>query len=360
MEKMVLDTQFWKNKKILITGHTGFKGGWLTLWLKKLNCDILGFSDSIPTSGIFKTLNLNDEICSKFGDIREYSAIHECIKNFKPEIIFHLAAQSLVFESYLDPIKTYNTNVMGTLNLFEAIRKTQTPSIVINVTSDKCYENKHLQRPFRESDPMGGYDPYSSSKGCAELLTSSYRNSFFNMNNFHEHNTLIASVRAGNVIGGGDWSKNRLIPDLIRGIENNNVVKIRNPNFIRPWQFILEPLLGYMLLVEKISKNSPDYADSWNFGPSSEKMETVSKIISFFQESFSQLQVSFEQNLKYESPSLILDSSKALKKLGWENKLDLQKSISLTCDWYKKFFDNHNMKNVSIEQIDKFSSLFIG
>jgi len=355
---MEIDSQFWKNKKVLVTGHTGFKGSWLSLWLQKLNANVFGFSKSIPTNpSMFEIANVNKNMQSDTGDISNFETIKSAIEKFQPEIVIHMAAQSIVLKSYEDPLETYTTNVIGTLNLFEAVRRNNKVKVIINITSDKCYENKELGTPFKESDAMGGYDPYSSSKGCSELLTSSFRNSFFNPQQFPENKVSLASARAGNVIGGGDWAEFRLIPDMIRGIQRKEVIKIRNQNYVRPWQFVLEPLNGYLMLSERLWNKGDQYSQAWNFGPLQNEKETVSYLISRFTDEFDELKLEYEENNMHETESLTLDSSKARKELGWSNKLNLEETVTWTVDWYKKYFEGENMKEYSFEQIENFTSL---
>ena len=256
LEDLVMNPTFWNNKKVLLTGHTGFKGSWLSLWLQKLNVNLVGFSNVIPTNpSLFELADVKSGMRSIMGDIRNFDSLKEVVEEHKPEIVIHMAAQSLVQSAYKNPIETYATNIMGTVNLLEAVRACSNMCVIINVTSDKCYDNKETLRGYREDDPMGGYDPYSSSKACSELITSAFRNSFFNSKDYSSHGVALASVRSGNVIGGGDWAKNRLIPDIIRGIMERCPVMIRNPESIRPWQHVLDPLHGYLLLIEKMWKN---------------------------------------------------------------------------------------------------------
>ena len=358
LEEMEIDHQFWKGKKILVTGHTGFKGGWLSLWLQKLNANICGYSKSIPTNpSLFEIANVEKNMQSIMGDVVDFKKLLAVIEEFQPEIIIHMAAQSIVLKSYDDPLETYSTNVIGTLNLFEAVRRTNSTRVIINVTSDKCYESRDTDIPFKETDPIGGYDPYSSSKGCSEILTSSFRNSFFNPKNYENHKVALASARAGNVIGGGDWSEFRLIPDIVRGIQKKEVVNIRNQNSVRPWQFVLEPLNGYLMLAEKLWNEGPLYSQAWNFGPLVDERKPASYLISKFVNEFKELQVNYEENEKYESKNLSLDSNKARNELGWQNKYDLENTVSLTIDWYRKFLDGRDMKEYSFQQIEKFTSL---
>ena len=349
---------FWKQKKVLLTGHTGFKGSWLSLWLQELGAEIVGYSNSIPTEpSLFKIANVEDGMQSVIADVRDLEKLKEEISNFEPEIIFHLAAQSLVQDSYNEPLETFSTNVMGTVNLFEVVKTCQSVKVVINVTSDKCYEEKELGRGFKETDPLGGYDPYSSSKGCSELVTSAYRSSFFNKNKSSE--VVLASVRAGNVIGGGDWAKDRLIPDIMKGILENNSTKIRNPNFIRHWQHVLDPLNGYMMLAEKMWDEGEKFAESWNFGPIDDNAKPVSWILEKFNVFWSN-GIKWELDNKefnHENNFLKLDSSKSNTKLGWISKIELEMAIKLIVEWYTSFKNGKNMREVSKEQIRFFSRL---
>ena len=346
---MVIHKNFWKGKKVFITGHTGFKGSWLSMILHKLNVEVIGYSKDIPTKpSLFKLLNLDEKINSNFGDVRNLKSLNECIQKSKPDIIFHMAAQSLVNESIKDPRKTYSTNVTGTINLFESIRKLKNNCCVINVTTDKCYENLELKRGYKEDDKLGGRDPYSSSKACSELISNSYSKTFFKSNSI-----VISTVRAGNVIGGGDWSKDRLIPDCIRGIEKNQIVKIRNENSIRPWQFVLEPLTGYMILAEKMFECGNKYSGAWNFGPSKNNIKRVKDILEYFSryENFKTKKQNFKN---FETQILVLDSTKSNKKLGWKPKLDFDTTMKHTLDWYNGFFERKNMEKLTERQIKNY------
>ena len=352
-----MNQSFWKNKKILITGHTGFKGSWLTVWLKKLGADITGFSKSVPTNpSLFETVNIEKDIKSVIGNIQNYELLKETISKYEPEIIFHMAAQSLVIKSYSNPIETFSTNVMGTVNLLYAVKETKKPKVVINITSDKCYENNELLEGYSEDDPMGGHDPYSSSKGCAELITKSFRKSFFSSD--HENNIGLASVRAGNVIGGGDWAENRLIPDIIRAIKNKENVKIRNPNALRPWQHVLDPLNGYISLAEKLWDDQTKYSEEWNFGPEKNEVKPVSWIIEKINELWkNKMNWEVGNNELHEANNLILNCQKAKSRLGWNSKMNTETALKLTIEWYAKYFDGENMREVTEEQITKFQKL---
>ncbi len=355
-----MNTNFWKGKKVLITGHTGFKGSWLSLWLQHLDSELIGFSNTTPTNpSLFEESKNEEHMTSVNGDIRNYDNLKNIISEFKPEIIFHLAAQSLVHHSYENPLETYSTNVMGTVNVLEAVRETKIPKIVINVTSDKCYKNIESSKGNIESDELGGYDPYSNSKACAELVIDSYRNSFFNISEFSKHGIGISSVRAGNVIGGGDWAKNRLIPDIFKGIINNNEIKIRNPGSIRPWQHVLDPLNGYMILAEKLWNDGSKFSEAWNFGPSNDDPKTVSWIfdkISQYWKTTIKISANNEK-FNHESKTLILNSEKAKLRLGWQSKIKIELGIKLLVDWYKQYEQQKDMRVISLEQIKIFEKL---
>lgn len=355
-----MNSNFWKNKKILLTGHTGFKGSWLSLWLQKLGSDVIGFSKDIPTQpSHFKEVNAEDGMESIMGDIRNYRELEVVFQKYEPEIVFHMAAQSIVHKSYEQPVDTYSTNVMGTVNLLEVARKTKTPKIIINITSDKCYRNTNEKKAFVESDPFGGFDPYSSSKGCSELITESFRNSFFKSNGEEDDSIGLASVRAGNVIGGGDWSPYRLIPDIIRSIQENQTIKIRNPNSVRHWQHVLDPLHGYLVLAEKLWKNKKEYSSGWNFGPTNDEGRSVSWILEKFSQLWKEkLDVEIEnENFNHEANFLMLNSEKAKNELKWESKIELDDSIKLIVEWYKSYFEKDDLRKKSLEQIKYFESL---
>ena len=353
-----MDSNFWKNKKVLLTGHTGFKGSWLSLWLQKLGVELVGFSKSIPTQpSLFELADVGKNMTSIMEDITNIERITNVIKQHNPEIIIHMAAQSLVHKSYDQPLETFSTNIMGTVNLLEAIRNTSKKCVVINVTSDKCYENQELSRGYKENDPMGGYDPYSSSKGCTELITASFRNSFFKNSENKDFDISIASVRAGNVIGGGDWADNRIIPDIMRGILNKEIIKIRNPTAVRPWQHVLEPLRGYLELAEKLWNSESEYAESWNFGPDDEDIKPVSWIVKEIIEMWGgNIQVDNDNlGFKHETNFLKLDCSKAKSKLKWNPKIKLEKGLQLTVEWYKQYEQKKELKEFTENQIEEYT-----
>ncbi|MBN4051218.1 CDP-glucose 4,6-dehydratase [bacterium AH-315-M05] len=325
----------YKDKTIFITGHTGFKGSWLTLWLKQLGAKVTGYSlKEHPSSDHFFTLKL--DVQNIFADIRDRDTLIKAIAELKPDIIFHLAAQSLVRESYRDPAVTYETNVLGTLNVLEAARNCESVRAVINVTSDKVYKNREWSRGYRETDHLGGYDPYSSSKACSEILTSSYRNSFFENS---DRKTLIASARAGNVIGGGDWANERLMPDIAKSVIEGNKVKIRSPKSVRPWQHVLEPLSGYLLLGQKLLEGKREFASAWNFGPGNASCIDVHEVIKLIKQYWDKVEVVIdkEQDKFHEAGLLKLDSSKASLDLGWAPVWDIDKTIKKTVEWYDEY-----------------------
>lgn len=356
METMGITKLFnniYNHKTVLITGHNGFKGSWLSLWLKQMGANVIGYSlKPWGKPNHFKLLDL--DMVSIEGDVRDLDKLNKVIKKYKPDIVFHLAAQSLVRYSYKNPIETYETNVMGTLNLFEACRINQVKAIV-NITSDKAYENKEQFWGYRENDPMGGYDLYSSSKGCAELLTVSYRNSFFNLNNYKDtHNTLVASCRAGNVIGGGDWAEDRLITDVVVSAANNKTSIVRSPNSIRPWQHVLEPLSGYLLLGQKLLEGNKKFADGWNFGPSDTKDYTVCEVIDNIKKYWDRVNYKTDIDPKqpHEASILRLDCSKANKDLQWKSIWTTKKVLKKTATWYKYFYESN--KILTYEDINSY------
>ncbi|SNZ06187.1 CDP-glucose 4,6-dehydratase [Persephonella hydrogeniphila] len=338
-----LFNKIYKNKKVLVTGHTGFKGSWLTLWLKHLGAKVIGYSLEPPTNpNLFEILNLEKEIIHIVGDIRDEKKLKKVFQEYKPEIVIHMAAQPLVRYSYINPKETYETNVIGTLNVFEAVKETESVKVVINVTSDKCYENKEWVYGYRENDPMGGYDPYSSSKGCAELLTSAYRNSFFNPKDYGKtHNVALASVRAGNVIGGGDWAEDRLIPDCIRALSKKETIYIRNPYAIRPWQHVLEPLSGYLWLGALMWQDPVKYSEGWNFGPNDEDILTVEEIVKEVIKIWGNGEYKVNSENKFHEARLLkLDISKAHSYLKWKPVYNAKTALQETINWYKTYFSD--------------------
>lgn len=350
----ILFNNIYKGKKVLITGHTGFKGSWLSLWLFKLGAEVIGYSIDIPTNpSHFELLNL--KITSIIGDVLNKEKLLNTIQKHQPDIVFHLAAQPLVRESYINPVKTFETNIMGTVNLLESCRKTGQVKVIINITSDKCYQNKEWTRGYKEHDPMGGNDPYSASKGGAELVANSYRNSFFNVKEFGKsHSTLLADVRSGNVIGGGDWAKDRLIPDIVKATANDEITVIRNPQSTRPWQHVLEPLSGYLLLGWKLLERKKEFADNWNFGPDDDSSLTVNEVIERAKKHWDKIKYKIKESSDnfHEANLLKLDSSKARTQLKWKNIWDSHKAIEKTITWYKNYYKN--AKILSEKDLDNY------
>ena len=350
----------YEGKKILVTGHTGFKGGWLSLWLKELGAEVIGYSLDPPTQpSFFEAVDLKNKIIHIIGDVRDEKHLLSVFEKYQPEFVFHLAAQSLVRLSYKEPRLTYETNVMGTVNILEAIRKSKSVRAAVIITSDKCYENKEWIYGYRENDPVGGYDPYSSSKGCAELVISAYRRSFLNSINQNDHKIAISSARAGNVIGGGDWREDRLIPDCIKSLSENKPIIIRNPDAIRPWQHVLEPLSGYLLLGAKMYEDGAKYNGAWNFGPPDSDLITVEeitkKIVSYWGSGKYKNEISIKN--PHEAKLLKLDCSKARSVLSWYPVYDIDEALSKTVGWYKMFYDEtgeDNLFEYTIKQIREY------
>ena len=354
---MNINKEFWYKKKVLVTGHTGFKGSWLSLMLHKLGSDIYGYALDPPTiPSLFKDARIRDLITSHFGDIRDYKNLLQVIQSVKPEIVIHMAAQPLVKESYKNPVDTYSINVMGTVNLLEAVRNTPGIKAVVNVTTDKCYENREWHWGYRENEPLGGFDPYSNSKGCSELVTASYRNSFFNAQDYSKHGVAIATARAGNVIGGGDWAEDRLIPDFVRAIIKGEEVKIRSPYSIRPWQHVLEPLSAYLMLAEKLYSEGPKFAEAWNFGPEESDSKNVSWITGKFSDMWGpEFSYSIDKDPHpHEAAWLKLDCSKARAELGWCPQVNLEKAIEATVKWYKIWKEEGDCRSFTESQIRDF------
>lgn len=326
-----------EGKKVLVTGHTGFKGSWLSFWLTEMGANVMGYSLEPPTNpSLFETLGLKSMLSHTIGDVRDHEKLLATFNSFKPEIVFHLAAQPLVRLSYKEPRLTYETNVMGTVNLLEAVRQTDSVRIVVNITSDKCYDNKEWVYGYRENEAMGGYDPYSSSKGCAELVASAYRNSYFNPENYgRTHKVALASARAGNVIGGGDWALDRLVPDCVRSLEKNESIIIRNPIATRPWQHVMEPVSGYLWLAAKMHSDHQKYSDGWNFGPNDDDVLTVEEVVKSAIKAWSsgKYEVHADPNL-HEAKFLKLDISKAKFYLKWKPVYSAEKAIVKSIEWY--------------------------
>jgi len=356
---MNLYNNLYEKRKVLITGHTGFKGSWICLLLKHLGAEVYGYALEPPTlPSLYKVAHIDEIVNSTIGDIRDYNKLLSTLKNINPEIIIHMAAQPLVRESYKNPRETYEINVMGIVNLLDAIRYIPSVKAVINVTTDKCYENKEWHWGYRENEPLGGYDPYSNSKGCSELVTSSYRNSFFNIANYEKHGVAIASARAGNVIGGGDWAEDRLIPDFIRSITSGQILEIRSPFAIRPWQHVLEPLNGYLKLAEKLFTEGTKFSQSWNFGPDDQDAKNVGWLTSHLCELWGDdARYKIDKDPQpHEANYLKLDCSKAKAELNWHPHWNLETTLQSIVTWNKDFLSDFDMRKVSLNQIDQYFS----
>ena len=349
---------FFKGKRVLVTGHTGFKGSWLSIWLHELGAEVVGVSqepftnrDNFVLSGIGHKImaDLRANIC-------DGQKMKEIFQKYQPEIVFHLAAQPLVRYSYEQPVETYEANVMGTIHVMEAIRSTNSVKVGVMITTDKCYDNKEQMRGYKEDDPFGGYDPYSSSKGACEIAIQSWRRSFFNPEDYgKKHHVSLASVRAGNVIGGGDWALDRIIPDCIKALEQDKVIDIRSPKAIRPWEHVLEPLSGYMLLAKKQWEYPTEFCEGWNFGPESESVSTVWEVATELIKNYGkgQLKDSSDPNAVHEAKLLMLDITKAKTKLGWKPRMNMQQCMDLVADWYKRY-QKEDVYQLCVEEIEKF------
>ncbi|MEY4592328.1 MAG: hypothetical protein RIR18_1223 [Pseudomonadota bacterium] len=347
---MNLKPEFWAGKRVFVTGHTGFKGGWLCLWLQNLGATVTGFALPPPTTpSMFEIAGVAQGMTSLIGDIRDASAIEQAMMHAQPEIVIHMAAQPLVRYSYENPVETYSTNVMGLVHVLEAVRKTPSIKAMVNVTTDKCYENREWDWGYRENEALGGYDPYSSSKGCAELVSAAYRQSY---------RLPLATARAGNVIGGGDWADDRLIPDILRSIEAGQPINLRNPHAIRPWQHVLEPLSGYLLLAEKLYQHGPTFAEAWNFGPRDEDAKPVQWIVENLTAMWGD-----GAHWKLDSTShpheahyLKLDCSKAKAQLGWKPQWNLSRTLENVVAWHQQYLAKSDMRAVTLQQIQTYSS----
>jgi len=351
---MTVNAQFWANKKILLTGHTGFKGGWLSIWLKTLGAEVMGLALDPPTSpNLFSEANVASGMTSVIGDIRDYEVVRKVFERFKPEIVIHMAAQPLVRASYQDPITTYATNVMGTVHILEAARNAGSVRAIVNVTTDKCYENKEWAWGYRENESMGGYDPYSNSKGCSELVTSAFRQSFF-----ANSGVALASARAGNVIGGGDWAVDRLVPDILRAFEKNEPVVIRNPNSTRPWQHVLEPLSGYLTLAQSLYIKHQTYAEAWNFGPKEEDAKPVQWIVENLVQGWGRgvNWILDGSSHPHEAHYLKLDISKARARLDWTPRWSLDHSLKLITAWHQAWLSKENTMQLCQDQILEYTN----
>ena len=348
-----MDLNFWKNKKVFITGSSGFKGSWLTFWLIKLGADVCGYSLSKNENNLlFNKLKIEKNSEQIFADIRDFENLKKSINKFKPEIIIHMAAQSLVRESFEKPIYTFETNIIGTANLLEISKQLNNIKSILVITSDKCYENVEKNISYKETDKMGGHDPYSASKGCTEIISASYYRSFFKDRN----DVSLATARAGNVIGGGDWAIDRLIPDFVRAIKNKSPLEIRYPNSLRPWQYVLEPLRGYLMLIEKQHENKSKFSEAWNFGPYEENTISVKKLIDNLNLLIkNKLKINYSTKIEYHEAGILkLDSSKASKLIKWDPLLNLDTSLKYTIEWYLAYLDNEDIELFTLYQIHKY------
>jgi CDP-glucose 4,6-dehydratase len=347
----MIDQEFWKGKRVFLTGHTGFKGSWLSLWLCSLGAEVRGYALNPPTSpSLFNEAKIDTIIDSQIADIRDQDTLHESMTGFNPDILIHMAAQPLVRYSYDAPIETYEVNVIGTAKVLEVARSCPNLRAIVNITTDKCYENDGRAEGYKENDPMGGYDPYSSSKGCAELVASSYRRSFL-----QDQGIGIASVRAGNVIGGGDWADDRLIPDILRSFEKNKPVVIRNPKATRPWQHVLEPLSGYLILAQNLYKDQKKYAEGWNFGPNEKDVQPVDWILDKMISKWPNSSWELDNNSNpHEAGFLKLDISKAKSKLGWSPVWELSQTLEKIVSWHQAWLNKDDMQAVCLTEIEEY------
>lgn len=352
MENLV-NRAFWQGRRVLVTGHTGFKGSWLSLWLQSMGANVIGYALKPPNShNLFEVANVAQGMQSIIGDIRDLDSIRSAVAATQPEIVFHLAAQALVAEGYRDPVNTYATNVQGTVHLLESVRANSGVQVVVVVTSDKCYENNEWMWPYRENEPLGGHDPYSSSKACTEIVTSAYNTAFL-----RDAKTSVATARAGNVIGGGDWSPNRLIPDLLAAFSENRSAELRRPHSIRPWQHVLDALAGYLILAEQIA-NEPSLAGPWNFGPEQGDCLPASEIAHRITKTWGEEACWHTTATTYphEAGTLRLDSSKAKYTLGWRPTWAIDDTLKATVDWHKAWLESKDMKSYTLGQIKKFNT----
>lgn len=357
LESMVKN---WNSRRVFLTGHTGFKGGWLALWLSKLGAVVRGYAlDPSTQPNLFTLASVGNVVDDVRGNIGDYAQLEASIRDFAPDVVLHMAAQPLVRRSYSDPVGTYATNVMGTVHVLEAVRKTPSVRAVVCVTTDKVYQNQEWVWPYRETDPLGGYDPYASSKACAEIVSAAYRTSFFPAERLHEHQVALATARAGNVIGGGDWSEDRLIPDLARGFFTGTPVLIRRPNAIRPWQHVLEPLRGYMMLAERLLAQESACASSYNFGPVQDDSWPVERIAKKLAEMWGNGASCLRDSDPgvHEAHYLRVDASKARLELGWEPRLNIETALEWTINWYRAWHEGKNMAEFTGEQIEKYVEL---
>ncbi|NWF37934.1 CDP-glucose 4,6-dehydratase [Mariprofundus sp. NF] len=351
-----MNPAFWKGRRVFVTGHTGFKGSWLCLWLTQLGAEVTGYAlEPVTEPSLFDAANVASGMNSVIGDIRDREKLTQTMLAAKPEVVIHMAAQALVRYSYQHPVETYEVNVMGTVNLLESIRSCDSVRSVLVITSDKCYENRERDVGYKEDEPMGGYDPYSNSKGCTELVVSAYRQSFFSA----DHSVAVATARAGNVIGGGDWSADRLLPDMVRSFHAGEAVSIRNPGAVRPWQHVLEALHGYLLLLEHMDREPQDFAQAWNFGPEDADTQDVAWIVGHFVEHWGNASWHVEPDVEnmHEAHTLRLDCSKARNELNWRPAIDLELALKWIAEWYRCYYDRDDVALLSQNQLEEFQGM---
>jgi len=351
---------FWKGCRVFLTGHTGFKGSWLSIWLDALGADVTGYALDPPTQpSLFEQANVSDSVRTIRADVRDLPRLVSAVTECRPSVIIHMAAQSVVHRGYEDPIETYSTNLMGTVHILEALRQYGQPCAFVNITSDKCYENKEWVWGYRENDPLGGHDPYSNSKACSELATAAFRESYFSKDDFESHGVAIASARAGNVIGGGDWTRDQLVPDLMRAFIAGKPCLIRSPSAIRPWQFVLEPLRGYLMLAERLTENPRRFASAWNFGPEDTDAQPVSWIADKLARSWG-IGASWNQDTGIrprEAQCLKLDISRARADLGWHPVLPLSSALDWVTEWYRACQAGDDLARLTRTQIERYTAL---
>jgi CDP-glucose 4,6-dehydratase len=343
---------FWQGRRVFVTGHTGFKGSWLSLWLRAMGADVHGYALAPPTEpSVFAIARVSEAVASStIADIRDYEALHAALGRARPEVIFHLAAQPIVRDSYARPVETYAVNVMGVVHLLEAVRQIGGVRTLVNVTTDKCYENREAPEPYREQEPMGGHDPYSSSKGCSELVTAAYRRSFL-----AEAGVAVATARAGNVIGGGDWAKDRLVPDVLRALDAGTTLLVRSPEAIRPWQHVLEPLSGYLALAERLHAEGRSFAEAWNFGPAEDDVRTVGWVVEHLASRHSGISWTHDASPRpHETGCLTIDSGKARARLRWRPRWGLSDALDRTLEWHVEWRVGRDMRDVTLGQIEQY------
>lgn len=354
-----MNPRFWKGRRVFLTGHTGFKGSWLSLWLQQLGANVTGYALAPPTEpSLFDAARVVEGMSSRIGDIRDGATLASIMREAAPDVVIHMAAQPLVRRSYADPVETYSTNVMGTVHLLEAVRRAPSVRAVVNVTTDKCYENREWVWGYRENEPVGGHDPYSSSKGCAELVTAAYRNSFFPPDRHSQHGMAVATARAGNVIGGGDWAQDRLVPDILAAFARDETALVRSPQATRPWQHVLEPLRGYLVLAERLCTDGAGFAEAWNFGPHGDDAQPVEWIVRELAQRWGQgarWELGGGEH-PHEANYLKLDISKAAHRLGWKPALRLHETLDLIVDWSRACARGADVRELSLRQIGAYQT----